>query len=486
MPEWLASAASVRGKSHIDSQLPNQDSVVVQYCESADAWVAVVSDGAGTARRAEDGSRETTAAIAQCLMDFLRAADAGRVEIALFTKTLERGIEGVRAHLSASGSPLHDFHCTLVACLLTRHGGYVASIGDSVTLTSRFAFLPAGHQAGQATDLFPDANTVLHEPDRGEYANETYFLTQADWRAHLYIAPVPSQTDVVVLTTDGAMDVAMSRGRVFRGFLSNLVANLATTESRQQRDEIIGAWLGDSQTFHITGDDKTMVVLLRREAGAMVRPPIFLGSDDAPVVLSSKTATSPLVPSLLVPVVPTPRNEDQPRSLPSPSPDLDAGKARRLPIAAWITTAVAFYVAGAGTGAYVASNRQASREQPDTPPVVQSRASDARQAEPAPVAAALPASSSASIPAVASAGQSAESSASMASAAAAASAPAAASAASEAVKAKTRTSTAPTALVAPTKPEAPKALPQRDAAALAARPEVAGSSTKTQDARPKK
>jgi Protein phosphatase 2C len=215
--EWLASAASVRGKSHIDGQLPNQDSVVVLYCEPADAWVAVVSDGAGTAKRAEDGSRETTAAIAKCLLDCVAEAGTGRVDIASFTTTLEHSVEGVRALLSASGSPLHDFHCTMVACLLTRHGGHIATIGDSVALTSRFTFLPAGPQGGQTTDLFPDANTVLHEPDRGEYANETYFVTQPDWRTHLRVAMVPAQTDVVILTTDGAMDVAMTKGRVFRG-----------------------------------------------------------------------------------------------------------------------------------------------------------------------------------------------------------------------------------------------------------------------------
>ncbi|WP_284620549.1 PP2C family serine/threonine-protein phosphatase [Aquabacterium humicola] len=274
---WQATGASVCGKSHIDGGLPNQDYFAIERVLEGDAWIAIVSDGAGTAPRAADGSREACRVIAAGLRTFVHSRRGGGPELSGFRDTIEASVDHLRARLAATGFPLSDFHCTFVACLVAGPVGFIARIGDSVALTTRFALVPGS--ADRHVDFFPDASSVLHEPDRGEYANETHFVTEPDWRDHLRVTPLPAQTDAVVLMTDGAMDVAMTRKKVFRGFLSNLVGRLAVTPGRADRDATVSAWLGDRQTFAITGDDKTLVVLLRNDARNLARLPLFLGED---------------------------------------------------------------------------------------------------------------------------------------------------------------------------------------------------------------
>ena len=51
---WQVYGASSIGKSHIDSNLPNQDSIYLQ--KTQDGMVAVVCDGAGSAKFSQAGA----------------------------------------------------------------------------------------------------------------------------------------------------------------------------------------------------------------------------------------------------------------------------------------------------------------------------------------------------------------------------------------------------------------------------------------------
>ena len=66
--EWLITQAVVRGKSHIDSNTPCQDACEVQTSDDGRWIAAVVSDGAGTALRAQEGSRLVAHDVAHALI----------------------------------------------------------------------------------------------------------------------------------------------------------------------------------------------------------------------------------------------------------------------------------------------------------------------------------------------------------------------------------------------------------------------------------
>lgn len=276
---WQLSAASVRGKAHIDGSLPNQDSVSVVTNTTGDVICAVVSDGAGTAARSEIGSSMATEFIAQHMCAAGKKIRARQPALAEIRDELELGIALVRKRLNPTETGLRDFHCTLVVWLFVQNSAFVAQVGDSVALSTRFG--KAEESGVQKIDFFPDDGYQLHEVERGEYANETHFITEPDWRKHLRIVQLPTDIDAVVLMTDGAMDVAMMRGKVFRGFLSNLLGKLANTADRKDRHDTIHAWLDDRQTHSVTGDDKTLFVALRQTRRTFANRPVYLGTEGA-------------------------------------------------------------------------------------------------------------------------------------------------------------------------------------------------------------
>ena len=63
---WQVYGASSIGKSHIDSNLPNQDSIYLQ--KTQDGMVAVVCDGAGSAKFSQSGSAFFSQSIGKMLL----------------------------------------------------------------------------------------------------------------------------------------------------------------------------------------------------------------------------------------------------------------------------------------------------------------------------------------------------------------------------------------------------------------------------------
>lgn len=287
---WQLSEASARGKAHVDNSLPNQDAVQVVTSANGDIACAVVSDGAGTAARSAEGSRAAADHIALKMCEFGRRYRDGPLELEAVREELELQIALVRRRLDPQEASLREFHCTLVMWLGTPAGSVIAQIGDSAALATRFAWVNAAD--GQHADFFPDGGYRLHEVERGEYSNETHFITEPDWRSHLRIALLPADIDAVVLMTDGAMDIAMLNGKVFRGFLSNLVGKLLATPDLASRQATIHAWLDDRQTYGVTGDDKTLFVAVRQQRRAFAGHPVYLGPPD-----SRPPTTPPMSPT---------------------------------------------------------------------------------------------------------------------------------------------------------------------------------------------
>jgi hypothetical protein len=271
---WQLSDASVRGKSHVDAGLPNQDSVFVVTDPSGEVVCAVVSDGAGTASRSGEGSEETASFVARRLCEAGQQLQLGPVRIENIRLELEACIGALRQHIGSGSGDLRDFHCTLVTWLHTRCGSFVAQIGDSVALSTRFAFV--GDPGACVLDFFPEGRHRLHEVERGEYSNETHFLTEPDWKEHLRVTELSPDLDAVILMSDGAMDIAMLRGEVFRGFLSNLLAKLIATPKRADRNRIVHEWLDDPKTHRVTGDDKTVFVAIRQKPHALEGASLFI------------------------------------------------------------------------------------------------------------------------------------------------------------------------------------------------------------------
>ena len=93
---------------------------------------------------------------------------------------------------------LENFSCTLVGCVASAGGGRFFHIGDGYAIYQ-----------GAAGD------SVLSRPENGEYADETFFVTDEDWKDHLRFTPVPQPECgcVIGLMSDGTAPFAVNRER---------------------------------------------------------------------------------------------------------------------------------------------------------------------------------------------------------------------------------------------------------------------------------
>jgi len=252
---WETAHASAVGAGHLKTGTPCQDHSVVEI--SADgAWVVVVvSDGAGSAKRSEEGSRYTAAFFSQELLKLVKELSTRAPGSWINDFVIERVLETrkwLRNH--ANSDDISDFHCTLVACVQGPSGGFAIHLGDGV-ITGGYS----DSSKIQRKHLF------VSRPENGEYANETYFITEPSWIKHLRITPMP-RMDWLLCCTDGGESLALEGDQQPKvGFLEPVLATLRALKTESERNAKIAEYLSDTQANKVTGDDKTIAVAWRKD-----------------------------------------------------------------------------------------------------------------------------------------------------------------------------------------------------------------------------
>jgi hypothetical protein len=253
MNQWVTASASVRGAGHVKTNTPCQDYSIVRT--SADSkWVSiVVSDGAGTANRSDEGARHVTQYFGSELMKLATELNTRSPGNWVNDFVIEKVLETRKAlRLIAQSDNIRDFNCTLVACLIGPQGGFSIHIGDGVIIGG-FRDHTNGVDSGR---LFAS------KPENGEYANETFFITEKDWIRHLRIQPIPS-LDWIVCCSDGGSALALVSDETPKmGFLQPVIDTIVAISDVRLRNSRLIDFLSDSQADKVTGDDKTLVIAI--------------------------------------------------------------------------------------------------------------------------------------------------------------------------------------------------------------------------------
>src|SRR5215831_8933549 len=165
--EWRFASATVIGTSHIKSGTPCQDHHRCRVFRTGadEPIIAIaVSDGAGSATRGEDGAAITCAALIEQVELFL----AQNLSLASMTKEdAEEWLDTVRKaiadHASDTEHEVRDYACTMLFALVGVEAAVFLQIGDGVIVVN---------------DQDAPWSWVFW-PERGEFANTTYFVTDA-------------------------------------------------------------------------------------------------------------------------------------------------------------------------------------------------------------------------------------------------------------------------------------------------------------------
>lgn len=255
---WVVTRAVVRGTGHIKLGTPCQDHCDIRLSRDGRWLVAAVCDGAGSAKRSDEGAKLVSEGITRGLINeianFERHGPGVWVKDRVHALLLD-----ARQQLRHKGGEMHDFACTLVGALVGPTGGFFFHVGDGAGVSSRAVITRDGHE-----QLFLWDSITISPPENGEVANETFFVTQDDWDKHLRSMPIPRTADLVMLMSDGGMEFVLPRQQINPSWVTPVVGELMRTQDEDVRCRLVHNYLEDPAAQPITSDDKTLLVAMRQ------------------------------------------------------------------------------------------------------------------------------------------------------------------------------------------------------------------------------
>jgi hypothetical protein len=250
---WRTVDGCAGGTSHLESNVPCQDRCEVGVLASGRVAVAVLADGAGSAAHAERGAELVCAALMRAIAnDVERTRDLATLPDA----AVRAWLADARAHIAADAAhedrEAREYAATALACVAGDGHTICLQLGDGGIVVR-----PPG-----------DAFAVAIWPENGEYANQTFFVTDDDALERLAIARFGRVDDVVVFS-DGLSRLALDHASrtAYPPFFEPLTRTVRESDrSRAQLCADLGAYLASAPINARTDDDKALAIATRLPA----------------------------------------------------------------------------------------------------------------------------------------------------------------------------------------------------------------------------
>ena len=251
MSRWSVAAAATVGERHIADGRPCEDAWAVRlHTFRGEPWlILAVSDGAGTAGRAQAGSACAVAAFADSVVRSLNFEAVMTREVMRDCLGAARVALAVEAGLASE--PIRDFACTLLAAVIGPGVAAFAQIGDG-------AIVIAGDEPGSWAWMF--------EPQKGEYANETSFLTHEEAVAMADIAVLATPPSEIALFSDGLENLLIKtqpERRVVAPFFDQMFPPVRRAEGTgvdTGLSDHLAHYLASPQIAARSDDDRTLIL----------------------------------------------------------------------------------------------------------------------------------------------------------------------------------------------------------------------------------
>jgi hypothetical protein len=243
--------ASAIGTSHLRAAGICEDSAAcMELATPAGAtFVAVASDGAGSAQYPQIGSRIVTRGFCRAVRTFVN--HGGRAQ-EIDSETVEAWLDDIRDRIGQAAlnrsAGLRDFAATLVGCIVQGEGSAVVHIGDGACVVRIHG---------------EDEWKVVSWPAQGEYASTTYFVTD-DPAPRIGLTYVSGEVVELAVFTDGLERLALefSTQTAFAPFFERMLLPLKTSPAGRQRQlsTSLARYLDSAPVTDRTDDDKTLIM----------------------------------------------------------------------------------------------------------------------------------------------------------------------------------------------------------------------------------
>lgn len=247
---WRLIQACAEGTSHQGTGVPCQDSCFSDIIEEGDAsaLVIAVADGAGSSLYGGEGAEHACVAAFDAVARWARhaglSASPSGDDLSAWAGHIHDGLE---AKAQEKGSVSREFACTLLVAVCTTTWSAFLQVGDGAIVVR------------DAQGLRP-----VFWPDAGEYANTTYFVTDARYAEHLMVITGAAPVDDVAVMTDGLQRLALNF--VDRSAHAAFFEPLFRALRQQPFNEVpaveasLQALLDSPSVNSRTDDDKTLVL----------------------------------------------------------------------------------------------------------------------------------------------------------------------------------------------------------------------------------
>ena len=249
---WQAITARATGTSHVASGAPCQDRQTFRLVDDADGGqvaIGIVCDGAGSAQHSESGAEIVSNALRTVAASFI--SDYG--SSAITPIDMREWIVDIRQRLcnqaEAEDAESRDYACTLVFAIAAEAHTICGQIGDGAII------LKDG-----------DALRVAIWPENGEYANQTFFVSQDDSHDRLQLLKLGPVTDFM-LFSDGLQRLALDEARklAHSRFFEPLINTVRSSNELYVTEGNLEAFLQSDRINEKTDDDKSIVIACRIE-----------------------------------------------------------------------------------------------------------------------------------------------------------------------------------------------------------------------------
>ncbi len=234
-------AATIQGPMHLNKNLPCQD--YCRYSNRGRNFVAVVSDGAGSAKYGKIGAK----IVCDTLIDLLKNCKFSNAEDAV-KKAIETARGKVRRHRlnkNRGTGDISDFSATVVGTVYHKGNGIFFHIGDGAAL----AF-----NESDSNDF------IVSPPENGNFSCETFFYTQENWQQNLRFTPF-LKADAIFLMSDGLTSFSFSQDYrcIEKNFILPIHNFLKQESSKIKAERALANTLNTAQARRLNSDDKTLL-----------------------------------------------------------------------------------------------------------------------------------------------------------------------------------------------------------------------------------
>jgi hypothetical protein len=245
------------GTSHVGTETPCQDRCVCTVIPSADGgevFVTVVSDGAGSATHSEYGAQAVCDVLVELVGERVRGcSDLDEIPDELVRSWLLEVRERLRAVAREMDIELREYAATALLAVASDRQAVCAQIGDGGIVFRR---APG------------DPFELALWPASGEYANQTYFVTDDAAAERIEIRRYDYIHDLIAFS-DGLQNLALLQATrsPFEPFFEPLVRTVRGNggANGNVRDELI-AYLNSPAINQRTDDDKSLAIGCRMVA----------------------------------------------------------------------------------------------------------------------------------------------------------------------------------------------------------------------------